>query len=312
MWLSTTAVTASIPLGLGDGERLFGEALALLERTTDSELGALQGEQEGAVSIVLGQVLDGQFKDGDLFVVQLAHGAEGPPVVGQCCRDEAVDVPEGLRHPRRPDESPAEPDVAALTLRRTEANGEVDLERLVGIVQPFVEVQCLGVVPNRVVGSQPRQRCVGRLFGVIDGLHKVHHLRGAHPVTGQLAHPEPRSVAPKGLQGLTDDAVIPRLPSRSELFVDEVLNEGMGEGVLRPAPGVLPDERHRPGRVQQIEEGVLRNLARLRQQVEVELKADHRRHREDALGVVPESHHACPNHVADAVREGREVQVLSS
>ena len=257
-------------------------------------------------------MFDGQFKDGDLFVVQLAHGAERPPVVGQCCRDEAVDVPEGLRHSRRPDESLAEPDVAALTLRGTEADGEVDLERLVGIVQPLVEIQCLGVVADRVVGSQPRQRCVGRLLGVIDGLHKVHHLRGAHPVTRQLAHPEPGSVARECLQSLTDDPVIPRLPSRSELLVDQVLNEGMGEGVLPTAPGVLPDERHRPGRVQRVEQGVLRNLARLRQQVEVELEADHRRQREDALGVVPESHHACPNHVADAVREGREVQVLSS
>ena len=32
-------------------------------------------------------------------------------------------------------------------------------------------------------------------------------------------------------------------------LVDQVLNEGMGEGVPRPTAGVLPDERHRPGGV---------------------------------------------------------------
>ena len=67
-------------------------------------------------------------------MVQLTHGAGGPSVVGQCGGDEAVGVPKRLRHARRPEERLAEPYVAALALRRAEADGEVDLERLVGLV----------------------------------------------------------------------------------------------------------------------------------------------------------------------------------
>ena len=103
----------------------------------------------------------------------------------------------------------------------------------------------------------------------------------------QFADPRARSPRAELLQRLGDLSVRLRPARRSEILVQGVLDERMGEVELPRRVGRLSDQRCRGRRVEHVDQLVGRRRRRSREEIQVEVTADHGREREHALGAPP-------------------------
>ena len=177
------------------------------------------------------------------------------------------------------------------------------------MVGPSGELESLGVVAQRIVGSQAAERGIARLPRVVDGLVQVDGLGSGHPMTGQLADPGPRVGATQVLECLGHPFVAPGPTGGAHVDVERVLDERVGEVVAPGHPGQLVDEVDGGGRVEDVEEIVLGDLGGPGQHIEVEVPPDHRRSRKHALGLLPEPADPGADHLADAVGQRRVTEV---
>ena len=143
--------------------------------------------------------------------------------------------------------------VPGLALGGAEPDGQIEPEDWIGVGDLGVEVEGLGVVAESVGRGQGAECGVARLAGVADGLGQVDGL-GGDPVAGQFAHPRSGAIAAEFLQSLGHVPVGPRPAGRTEVLVEGVLDEGVGE--VEPSRGVgqFPHEGHRRRGIQHVED----------------------------------------------------------
>ena len=130
----------------------------------------------------------------------------------------------------------------------------------------------------------------------------------ADPVAGQLADPDPGAIPAEVLQGLGHLPVRPGPAGGTQVFVQGVLDEGVGEGVAPGGVGQLAHQGHGGRGVEDVEQLVLGGLGRPGQEIEIEVPTDDRRQRQHPPGVLAQSHHPGPDHLAHAVGQGHRVQ----
>ena len=287
--------------GLGDGEGLVGQRLATLEGAPVGELRTQGGEHERPVGVVGGEPIEGHLQDLDLVGVDGAAGREDAPVVGQGGGHEALGVTEVGGPASGVEERVAKGGVSGLALGGAEPDGQVDAQDRIGVVGLGVEVEGLGVVAEGVAGGEGGERGVGRLAGVVEGLGQVDGLGGTEPVAGQLTDPGPGTVAAEVLQRLGHLPVRPRPTGGTEVLVQRVLDEGVGEAVVPRGVGELAHQGRGRRGVEDVEQLVFRCLGGPGQHIEVEVPADHRGQRQHPLGVVSQSPDPCADHHPDAV-----------
>ena len=68
--------------------------------------------------------------------------------------------------------------VTGLALRGAKADGQVKSQDRIGVIFLRIKVEGLGVVAQRIAGSECGERGVGGLAGVVDGLGEVDGLGG--------------------------------------------------------------------------------------------------------------------------------------
>ena len=122
-------------------------------------------------------------------------------------------------------------------------------------------------------------------------------------MAGQLAHPGARPVPAELLQGLGHLAVGPGPAVGTQVLVQGVLDEGVGEGVA-PGLGQLADQGHGRCGIEDVEQVVLVGLGGPGQEIEVEVAPDDRRHRQHPPGLFAQTAHPGPDHLAHAVGQG--------
>ena len=88
----------------------------------------------------------------------------------------------------------------------------------------------------------------------------------------------------------------------AQLLVERRAHQGVGEAPTAHAG--LGHEVGGGGGVEGVEDGVFIDAAHAEQQVELEVGADHRRHREDLVGVVGQPSQAAADHVAYPLGDG--------
>ncbi len=251
MLLRTRTMMASSPEDSAMRDGLVGERLATLEGAAVGELRAQGGEHERPVRIVGGEPIEGHLQDLDLVGVDGAAAGEHAPVVGQGGGHETVGVTEVGGPSRGVEEGLAEGRVSGLALGGAEPDRQIDPEDRVGVVGLGVEVEGLGVVAEGVGGGEGAERGVGRLARVADGLGQVDGLGGVEPVAGQFTDPFAGPVPAQVFEGFGDSSVRPRPPGETEVFVQGVLDEGVGEvvvpGRVGRARAPAPPRRRRRG-----------------------------------------------------------------
>jgi hypothetical protein len=101
---------------LGDGDGLLGQGLPAVERTAVGKFRAQGGQDQRPAGMGGGQQVERSLQGVDLLLVGRAHRAVEPPVVGQGCGHEPVDIAcsSGLTSGR--EERAAEARVPGLTL----------------------------------------------------------------------------------------------------------------------------------------------------------------------------------------------------
>jgi hypothetical protein len=100
----------------------------------------------------------------------------------------------------------------------------------------------------------------------------------------QFTHTGPRTVPTQLFESLGNLSVNLRLAIVADGLVHGVLDEGMGEAVAPPI-GQLTYQGRRGGGVEDVEQVVVAGLGGSGQQVEVEVAADDRGHREHTPGL---------------------------
>ena len=265
------------------------------------QLCAEGGEHERPVGGARDEAVEGGLQDLDPVGVDDTGSAEEPSVVREGGGDEPVGVAEVGGPACRVEERLTMVGVAGLALGGAEPDREVESEDRVGVGGLGVEVEGLGVVAERVGGSERGEGCVPGLARVVDRLGQVDGLGGAEPVTSELPHPCAGSIAEQVFESFGYLSVRASASSRAEVFVQGVLDQRVGEAVTARRTGQFAHQRHGRGRVEHVEEVVFRCLGRAGQDIEVEVPTDHGRHGEHAFGVWSESSDACADHFADAV-----------
>ena len=207
--------------------------------------------------MVGGEAVEGQLQDLDLVGVDGASGREHAAVVGEGGGDEPVGVAEVGGPAGGVEERVAEGGVAGLALGGAEPDRQVDAQDRIGVVGLGVEVEGLGVVAEGVGGGEGGERGVGGLAGVADGLGEVDGLGGVEPVAGQLADPCPGAVAAQVLERFGDLPVRAGPAGGTEILVQGVLDEGVGEVVVPGRVGELAHQGRGGGGVEDVEQLVL-------------------------------------------------------
>ncbi len=290
----------------GDGERFVGEGLAAIERAAVGELCAQDREHERPVGVISGETLECHLQDLDLVGVDGTNRREESAVVGQGGSHEPFGVAEVGRPPGRADKRVPKHWIAGLALRGAEPDRQVEPEGWIVVVLG-VELEGLGVVAQRIGGSEGTEGRVAGLAGVVDGLGQVDGLGGAEPVPGQLTDACAGTITAEGFEGLADLSMCTRSTVGPEVFVEGALNERVGE-VVTARVGHLAHQGHRDRRVEHVEKVIFRGLRCPGQNIEVEVAADHGCDREDALGLLSEAPDPRTDHFADAVGQRGSVE----
>ena len=128
-------------------------------------------------------------------------------------------------------EGVAKDGVSCLTLGHADADEEVDAEGRIGIVARRVEIESLAVIPERLTGSQCLESGVGRLPGVVESFVQVFRFGRIEPMAGQFADADARAPSAQVFESLSHLAMDTGLTGRTQVPVEGVLNEGVGEAV---------------------------------------------------------------------------------
>jgi hypothetical protein len=114
-------------------------------------------------------------------------------------------------------------------------------------------------------------------------------------VAGQFAEARVVVLPVEVLEGLAHGLVYTGPPVHGHVLVQGVLDESVREAVAPRSPRQVGDHCRTLRLLKEIDQVVLVHTGRLREQVEVEVPADHRRRREHLGGVVPEARQAGPD-----------------
>ena len=241
-WLSTRTMMASSPddsaMARASSARAWRRSSGLPWASSEHRV-ASTSARSGSPA---GKPVEGHLQDLDLVGVDGPDGAEEAAVVGQGGGHQSLGVAEIGRPASSVEEGVAKGRVTRLALGGAEPDGQVDAEDRIGVVGLGVEVEGLGVVAQGVGGGEGTEGGVARLAGVADGLGQVDGLGGAEPVTGQFAHPGPGTVPAEVLQGFGHLPVRPGPAGGTQVLVQGVLDEGVGEVVV---PGASASSRTR-------------------------------------------------------------------
>ena len=126
-----------------------------------------------------------------------------------------------------------------------------------------IEVEGLGVVAQGIGGCEGGKSGISGLARVVDRLDEVDGSGSAEPVAGQFTHPRSGSVPVDVFHGLGHLPVGPDPPGGTEVLVQGVLDEGVGEAVMPRSVGQLPHQRRRGGCFEDVEHFVFGRLAPL-------------------------------------------------
>ncbi len=222
----------------GERDRLVSQRLSALEIVVVHQLGAQGAEEQRPRRVIDRELVEGQFEELDPVRVDVGP-REHAAGVGQGGDGEPLGVTLLHGLPRRVEERFAEPGLPGLALGDAEPDGQVEAEDRIGGRGPSVEVECVDVVVEGVVGGEGRERGVGRPARVVERLDQAVGLGGAEPVAGQFAESRPLLVAAEALECLGHLAVRSRLAGAAEGVVQRVLDQRVGEAVV-------------PGRVRQL------------------------------------------------------------
>src|SRR5947209_11649566 len=122
-------------------------------------------------------------------------------------------------------------------------------------------------------------------------------------MVGELADARARACTKQALESLADAAMQPRPTRGSEPFVERVVDERVSERKAPRDAARLVQHRRRGRRLEQLEQVVLVLAGHGREQVELELRVDHRGRREHLPGNGAEARDALPEYLADALRK---------
>src|SRR6202050_3188543 len=181
------------------------------------------------------------------------------PVIGQGGGNESVGIAEISSLSSGGQERLSGGGVPGLSLGGAESNRQIDSQYRIGVGREAVEVKGLGVVAQCIAWGQRTERGIARLFRVSDGLGQVDRLGGTCPVAGLPAHPRARSIPAEFLQGLGNLSVASCSSVVTEVLVQGVLDEGVGEAVTARV-GHRAHQSNGSGRVEDVEQVVLARL----------------------------------------------------
>ena len=289
-----------------DGDRLFDEPETFVTAGREDELACEGGAHPGPERRVSsGKGLVGGVEDGDPLLVARADEADEAPAVLDRGPGQRLGVAQVLGQPGRPQQRLAVGGVAGVALGDPEAGDHLAAAAVGSGLDVVEELESLAEEGGRLVGGELLERLPARLGRVGDGL--LHRAEPASARAGEVVGEGGGVMDPTGLEELGDLLVAAGPAGDAHLLVQRRAHQGVGEAPTAHAG--LEHEMGGDGGVEGVEHGVFLEAAHAQQQLEVEVGTDHRRDREDLVGVVGQAAQAATDHVAHPFGDGDLVDV---
>ena len=210
-------------------------------------------EHERPVGAAGGKQLEGHLEDFDLVGIDDSDGAVEPTIVGQRGGHQSLGVAEVGCPASGVEEGVAKCGISDLALGRAEPYAQVDCQERIGVCRLGVEVEGLCVVAEGVARCQGVEGGVGRPAPIVEGLGQVSGLDGVEPVAGQLAKPVLGAVPEEVFEGFGHLAMGPGKAGGTQVRIQGVLDEGVGEVVAPRFPRTLTHQCGSSSSVEHVE-----------------------------------------------------------